>query len=171
MGFDATRDIQILERTPRVLDAVLRGLDDLWVRSDYGPGSWSPLQIVAHFLHNELHDWLPRVNWVVEHGENVPFPEYDPAGNADFASCSLEDLLDRFAAARATSLAELRSALSPEVLSLKGVHPALGVVTMDQLLCAWVAHDLHHLAQVAKALAHQHVNDVGPWRQYISSLR
>ena len=167
-GFDAARDLPVLERTPGVLSGALRGLDDRLIRSDRGPGSWSPLQVVAHFLHNELNDWIPRVRWIMERGEREPFPAYDPAGNAGFESRTLDDLLDSFAAARAASLAELRPMLSPETLALRGVHPAFGAVTMDQMLCAWVAHDLHHLAQIARAVAREHTENVGPWRGYIS---
>ena len=171
MGFDTTRDIQILERTPGVLSSMLHGLDDHWIRSNYGPNTWSPIQIVAHVLHNELNDWIPRLRWVLERGESLPFPAYDPSGNVAFASQSVDELLDSFAAARSDSLDELRATLSPAVLMLKGAHPAFGIVTVDELLCAWVVHDLHHIAQLAKAVARQHTDDVGPWSRYISIIR
>jgi len=170
MGFDSERDVQVLERTPRVLESMLSALDDAWLRSNYGPGTWSPLQIVAHFLHNELEDWIPRVRWILERAEEEPFPAYDPSGNDAFAGRSLDDLLGAFANARRESIAELRRLVTPETLSKRGVHPAFGSISMDELLCAWVTHDLHHVAQIAKALARQHREDAGPWREYISIL-
>ena len=72
---------------------------------------------------------------------------------------------------RDANLAELRGlSLSPADLARRGRHPALGPVTLAQLLAAWVVHDLNHVAQVCKALAFQHRQEVGPWEAYLSIL-
>ena len=171
MQFSLDHDTQILARTPRVLRAMLSDLDPRWTDADYGPGTWSPRQIVAHYLDNELTDWIPRLRWILEHADAKPFPPYDRQSLKVFADLALDELLDRFEAARADSLTVLRAQpIDDAFLARRGEHPALGPVTMGELLAAWVAHDLHHIGHIAKALAHQHRDEAGPWRAYLSVL-
>ncbi len=54
---------------------------------------------------------------------------------------------------------------------MRGMHPALGEVTLANLLSTWVAHDLNHIAQIAKCMATQYEDAVGPWKQYLGILR
>ena len=64
----------------------------------------------------------------------------------------MAELLDEFARLRAENLSTLRSwQLSDRDLALEGEHPELGTVTLRQLLATWVAHDLGHVAQTARA--------------------
>jgi hypothetical protein len=73
-----------------------------------------------------------------------------------------------FARLRSENLAVLRSLdLQPSQLAKRGTHPALGAVTLEQLLSTWVVHDLGHLAQIARVMAKQYREDVGPWREYL----
>jgi hypothetical protein len=51
-----------------------------------------------------------------------------------------------------------------------GQHPALGRVTLKELLATWVTHDLDHIAQVARTMAKQYTTEVGPWEAYITVL-
>lgn len=39
-----------------------------------------------------------------------------------------------------------------------------------QQLVTWAAHDLTHLHQLARVLAHRVRNDVGPWQRYLGVL-
>ena len=50
-----------------------------------------------------------------------------------------------------------------EDLERTGLHPALGPVTLRELLATWVVHDLAHLRQIARAMAERYATDVGPW--------
>jgi len=172
MGFDLEGSGQILARTPRLLRTLLEGLPDELVRADYGPGTWSPHEVVGHLIHGDLTDWLPRARLVLERGEAVAFEPFDRAGHA--ALCrekSLGELLDYFATVRETNLAQLRAmALTGHDLARRGRHPALGPATLGQLLTTWVVHDLNHIAQICKALAFQHKEAVGPWQAYLSIL-
>ena len=80
----------------------------------------------------------------------------------------LPALLDEFAALRRDSLKELSSLkLTDDDLDRRGTHPELGVVTLRQLISTWVAHDLDHVAQIARVLARQYSDEVGPWRAYL----
>lgn len=60
--------------------------------------------------------------------------------------------------------------LSAVDLQREGIHPEFGKVTAQQLLATWVTHDLGHIAQIARVLAKQYTNEVGPWTAYISIL-
>ena len=55
-------------------------------------------------------------------------------------------------------------------LGLEGAHPALGTVTLRQLLATWVVHDLAHLRQIARVMAKQYADEVGPWKAYLRVL-
>jgi uncharacterized damage-inducible protein DinB len=83
----------------------------------------------------------------------------------------LDDLLAAFERVRAKNLLDLAALdITPDKLARKGTHPALGTVTLAQLLATWVAHDLNHIGQVVEVLARQYDAAVGPWRQYLAIL-
>ena len=161
--------VAILSRTPRTIDALLRDLPDTWIAANEGDGTWSPFDVVGHLIHGERTDWLQRARIILEHGEAVPFDPFDRF--AQFAGSqgrTLPSLLDEFAAARAENLRQLAALrLSDADLDRRGRHPALGVVTLRQLLATWVAHDLDHVVQISRVLARQYSDEVGPWRAYL----
>ncbi len=163
---------ELLARTPVLLDAWLRGLSEPWLSATEGEGTYSPRDVLAHLLDNEELDWLPRLRLVLAHGEARPFEPYDrDAFRVRFADWPAARLLDAFAAARARSLAELDAcALGAVDLTRTGMHPALGRVTVAQLLAAWTVHDLTHVAQVARVLAKRWTHETGPWRAYLRVL-
>ncbi len=173
MRFQLDEAIQHLRRTPTLLREMLTDLPDNWTRSNYGEGTFSPFDVVGHLIHGERTDWIPRARIILEHGEQRPFEPFDRYAmfEADKGRTMLE-LLDTFAMLRAENLIALQGMkLTAAELALTGTHPALGRVTMEQLLATWVVHDLNHLAQIAKALAFQYTDAVGPWREYLTILR
>ena len=162
----------MLARTPRVLRVLLHGTHDSWVHARSTPEGWWAFDVVGHFIHGEKTDWLPRVRMILEHGETQAFEPFDRhAQERDSAGRTMADLLEEFERRRAENVATLRAMdLSDEDLDRRGRHPELGVVTLRQLLATWVAHDLHHLSRVARAMARRHGDDVGPWRVYLGVL-
>jgi hypothetical protein len=159
----------ILARTPATLDALLRGLPDGWICANEGGETWSPFDVIGHLIHGEQTDWLPRTRIILERGDARPFDKFDRF--AQFRGSRgrpLSELLDEFAARRAENLRQLATlALTDADLDRPGLHPELGPVTMRQLLATWVAHDLDHLVQIARVLARQYSDEVGPWRAYL----
>jgi hypothetical protein len=164
--------VAVLERTPAALDGLLRGLPEPWLLASEGPDTFTPRDVVGHLIHGEETDWIPRMRIILEHGESVPFTPFDRfAFRTASLSHSTDDLLARFASLRTGSLSTLREArLDEGALSRTGTHPGLGRVTLGQLLAAWVVHDLGHLKQVARAMARQYREAVGPWREYLTIL-
>jgi DinB superfamily len=164
--------IPVLERTPAALQAMLGGLPEAWLVADEGPDTFSPRDVVGHLIHGEETDWLARVRIILEHGESVPFTPFDRfAFRTRSAGRSTAELLERFAELRRANLEALRAfGLDASALARTGTHPALGRVTLGQLLAAWVVHDLGHLKQVARTMAGQYREAVGPWRKYLTIL-
>jgi hypothetical protein len=159
----------MLARTPAVLDAMLRGLPDPWADAHEGGDTWSPFDVVGHLIHGERTDWIPRARLILEHGDSVAFEPFDRLAQfRESAGKPLPVLLDTFSELRAANLRELRAmCLDDTSLDRPGRHPALGRVTLRQLLATWVAHDLDHVVQVARVLATQYADEVGPWRAYL----
>ena len=173
MDFDLETGLAVLERTPRVMDAMLRGLADPWVRSNEGEGTWSAFDVAGHLIHADRTNWIPRARTILEHGESKEFPAFDRfAMLTASAGRSLESLLDEFPKVRAASLQTVRGwKLSSRQLALRGTHPEFGPVTLAQLLATWVAHDLDHLSQVVRVMARQYSSAVGPWAAYLKVVR
>ncbi len=171
--FSLAEAIAVLTRTPAALNALLRGLPDIWVRGNEGQDTWSAFDIVGHLIVGERTDWMPRLRIILENGEARPFDPFDRfAQLKESQGKSLEQLLDDFARLRAENLAALQALnLQPEDLKRRGRHPRLGVVTLSQLLATWAVHDLTHLHQLSRVMAHQYREAVGPWSAYLGVLK
>jgi DinB superfamily len=171
--FSLTDAVAILTRTPATLNALLRGLPDVWVRSNEGQDTWNAFDIMGHMIVGERTDWIPRVRIILENGEARPFDSFDRfAQSRENPNRSLEQLLDEFTRPRGENLAALQALnLQPEDLKRRGKHPALGVVTLSQLLSTWAVHDLTHIHQLSRVMAHQYRDAVGPWSAYLGVLK
>lgn len=165
--------VSLLARTPAVLDALLRNLPELWTHRNEGDDTWTAFDVVGHLIHGEKTDWLPRARMILQHGESRPFERFDRlAQQRDSAGKSLPQLLDEFAELRAQNLLALASLnLSDDDLARRGRHPELGIVTLGQLLATWAVHDLTHLHQLSRIMAHQYRDGVGPWSAYLGVLQ
>ncbi len=162
----------LLDRAPATLNALLRDLPEAWTSRNEGENTWSAFDVVGHLIHGERTDWMPRARMIRQLGESRPFEPFDRNAQArESRGKSLGQLLDEFAGLRAENLRELRGwNLGPRELALRGRHPALGVVTLSQLLATWAAHDLTHLHQISRIMAHQYRETVGPWKAYLGVL-
>jgi hypothetical protein len=165
--------IALLTRTPAALDALLRHLPEAWTFRNEGAGTWSPFDVVGHLIHGERTDWIPRARIILQFGETRTFEPFDRrAQERESQGKSLGQLLDEFARLRSENVDELRVLnLRPQDFDRRGRHPALGVVTLSELLAAWVAHDLTHLHQISRIMAHQYRAAVGPWNAYLGVLQ
>jgi len=170
--FEVDRAIEVLERTPPTLAALLGGMSETWIRGTEGPDTFSPFDVVGHLIDGEETDWIPRARIILAQGESLRFEPYDRFRHKQRnAGRSLTALLQEFADLRKQNLRLLRSwNITSKHLSLPGEHPSLGSVTLAQLLAAWVVHDLGHIAQVSRVLAKQYSDEVGPWTPYLAVL-
>lgn len=172
MQFDLKQAVEVLANTPAVLRSMLAGLSDPWVMNKYGDKTFSPFDVVGHLIHGDKTDWMARVRLILDYGDSRAFEPFDRyAMYAESKGKTIHDLLAEFEQLRSVNLTELeRLRLTPAQLDLPGLHPALGPVTLRQLLATWVVHDLNHIHQVAKCMAWQYRDEVGPWNAYLSIL-
>jgi DinB superfamily len=176
--FNLAEAVALLARTPATFDVLLRGLPGTWVRCNEGSGkdgkeTWNAFDIVGHLIVGERTDWMPRVRVIMERGEARAFDPFDRFSQAkENQDRTLEELLDEFARLRGENLAALQKLnLQPEDFARRGRHPALGVVTLAELLATWTVHDLTHLHQLSRVMAYQYRNVVGPWSAYLGVLQ
>jgi hypothetical protein len=172
MEFQLDRALEILERTPHALRGLLGGLPGAWTTPNEGPETFSAFDNVGHLIHGERTDWIPRARIILAQGATRRFEPFDRfAQKRESQGKSLADLLDEFERLRSGNLGTLRAwRLTDTQLALHGEHPELGIVTLRQLLATWTAHDLGHVAQIARVLAKQYRDAVGPWRAYLPVL-
>lgn len=163
----------LLARTPATLDAMLRDLPEAWTHANEGAKTFNAYEVVGHLAHGERADWVPRVKMILEYGESRGFVPFDRfAQDRESEGRSLAQLLDEFAEQRAKNLDELRAlGLTDQHMHLRGKHPRLGSVTLGNLLATWAAHDMTHLHQIARIMAHQYRDAVGPWTVFLGVLR
>jgi len=165
--------ISLLARTPPALNALLRDLPEAWTSRNEGENSWSAYEVVGHLIHGERTDWMPRAKMILQFGESRTFDPFDRWAQArESQGKSLGGLLDEFARLRAENLRELRRLnLRPEDLARRGRHSALGAVALSELLATWAAHDLTHLHQISRIMAHQYREAVGPWAKFLGVMQ
>lgn len=172
MDFNIKSAIQVLERTPLVIETMLKNLDDNWTMKNEGGESWSAFDIVGHYIHGEKTDWIPRMKIILSDHPNkhfVPFDRFAQFENSK--GKTINQLLEEFKELRIRNLTELKSIeFSDVILNRTGIHPSFGEVTLRQLLAAWVVHDLTHIYQVSRVMAKQYDLEVGPWKEFLGVI-
>ena len=173
MEHNLEHTLSLLTRTPAALDALLRDLPETWTFRNEGENTMSAFDVVGHLIHAERTNWIPRAKMVLQFGETQAFDPFDRwAQVRESQGKSLGQLLDEFGRLRSESLGELQELnLRKEDLGRRGRHPALGVVTLSELLATWAAHDLTHLHQISRIMAHQYREAVGPYSAYLGVLK
>jgi hypothetical protein len=173
--FSVAEAVAVLNRTPATLDALLRDLPDVWVRCDEGEDTWNAVDIMGHLIVGERTDWMPRVRIIMEQGEARafdPFARFAHSKENQDNPLEINQLLDKFGRLRRENLAALGALnLQRADLIRRGKHPALGVVTLSELLATWAVHDLTHLHQLSRVMAHRYRDAVGPWNVYLGVLK
>lgn len=172
MRFSIHSALQILERTPAIIEAMLKNLGADWTMNNEGNDSWSAFDIVGHYIHGEKTDWIPRMQIILDDNKDKRFAPFDRfAQFHESNGKSLDDLIDEFKTLRAENVRLLKSIdLGDELLNRTGIHPKFGTVTLKQLLATWVVHDLTHIYQVSRVMAKQYESEVGPWKEFLGVL-
>jgi len=173
MNFTVAKSVEILERTPEVLTALLQNLSSDWISVNEGGNTWTAHGVVAHLITGEKTDWIPRMEIILSDKKDKRFVPFDQLGHVSESNGkSLKELLEEFKSLRKKNVEILRSRkLTAKDLAKTGIHPELGKVKLSQHLATWVVHDLDHLSQIARVMGKQYLEDVGPWVQYLKVLR
>ncbi len=173
MNFDIIKSIEILSKTPTVLESLLSGLSDEWIHNNEGENTWSPYDIIGHLIHGEKTDWIPRSRIILSDLENKTFVPFDRFAQLDVdQDIPIEKLLVEFKALRNENINQLKSLrINNSMLETKGIHPELGEASLKELLSTWVVHDLGHISQITRVMAKQFQSEVGPWINYLGILK
>jgi uncharacterized damage-inducible protein DinB len=172
MDYQYEQAVEMLRRAPTTLTALVRGLPEAWTHATEGPDTWSAYDIVGHLLHSDEVNWIERARIILDYGEEGSFDSFNRTAMFEkYQGSSLDQLLVAFEQERAKKLAALDEMhITPEMLALKGTHPALGTVTLSNLLATWVVHDLNHIGQIVEVMARQYAEAVGPWSANLAIL-
>ena len=173
MKFQIEQAVEILSRTPETVKSLLENLSDEWILNEETDEGWSPFDVVGHYIHGEQTDWIPRAEIILKQGENRTFEPFDRFAQFELSKGkTLGELLETFADLRRKNIEILKSwNLSEEQLQLKGNHPELGLVNLEQLISTWVVHDLTHIRQIVTFQAKKYAENVGVWKEYLSILK
>jgi hypothetical protein len=173
MKFSLQQSIEILERTPFVLQNLLEGLSNEWTLNNEGGDTWSPYDVIGHLIYGDETDWLTRAEIILSENVEKEFQPFDRFAQFENSKGkTLQQLLTEFREVRNANIIRLRDLnITEQDLERSGVHPTFGKVTLSQLLSTWVVHDLDHISQIARVMAKQYKNEVGPWVAFLKILK
>lgn len=173
MKFQIEQAVEILSQTPATVKSLLGNLSDEWILTEENRDDWNAFDVVGHLIHADETDWIPRAAVILAQGENPTFEAFDRYGQFEKSKGkNLPELLEEFAEIRRQSLENLSAMnLTEDKLKLKGIHPELGEVTLENLLATWVVHDLTHIRQIVTSMAKKYSENVGVWKEYLSILK
>jgi uncharacterized damage-inducible protein DinB len=172
MNFCMKEAIEILERTPQTLEVLLAGLSESWLNGNEGEGTWNVSEVIGHLIEGEKHDWIPRLEIILQHGKDKTFPPFDRQAHLNQENrLTIEEKLAQFKSLRVENVNKLKQHFNADInLELTGAHPVFGEVKLRELLSTWVVHDLTHISQITRVMANRYRTDVGPWIEYLGIL-
>jgi hypothetical protein len=135
---------------PHIVRALMQGLPREALLQRPAPDAWCPLEVLCHLLHEERHDFRPRLDATL-HRPDQPWPDSDWDGwMAPYQANppALEETLAAWEAERQRSLAWLWGLQAPD---WDATHQASwGPIRAGDVLAAWAAHDLLHQRQLVR---------------------
>jgi uncharacterized damage-inducible protein DinB len=173
MDFNLSKSIEILQHTPDTLFALLLNISSDWTSADEGSDTWSVYDIIGHLIHGEKTDWIPRIEIILSDSKDKTFTTFDRfAQFEESKGKTFSALLAEFKSVREKNLKHLQTLhITKNDFKKTGVHPALGEVTLAQLIATWTVHDLNHIAQITRVMAKQYSSSTGPWIEYLPILK
>lgn len=159
--------ISLLEKTPILLETLLRDLPADLLCWKPAPDRWSISEVLAHLADAEQM-FADRTRRIVT--EDMPvlekYDQADAASNGDYAVGSAEENLARFTQTRRSTIILLKS-IPVSSAGRTATHSEIGTITLDQMLNEWASHDLGHLRQIAELYrAHAFHPHAGPFQKY-----
>jgi hypothetical protein len=145
---ERAQHVDILERTPADLRALVAGLDDARLDTPYRPGGWTIRQVVHHLPDSHLNAYIRMKLAATQDGPTVTtYDEQLWAQLPEAAAGPIGMSLDLLTALHARWVAFLRG--SPAATFQRHFqHAEWGRVTIDEALLMYSWHCRHHLAHV-----------------------
>lgn len=150
------RHIGAMRLTDEVLSHIVRDLSDEKAReSRDGPDGWSIIEILCHLRD---FDAIFRSRAKMMLSEDHPsLPAYDHEAMAverAYQQERLSSVCEQLKASRRETIAFFAS-LTPDQWERAGVHPERDSFTMTDAVMQVGLHDLDHLEQITRVLAHR----------------
>jgi len=173
MKFELNKTVEILEHTPAMLYAMLQNISGEWVHNNEGQGTWSVFDIIGHLIVCEKTDFITRTELILADSAVktlAPIDMYAQFENNKGKTLSM--LLIEFEQLRKENIRKLLAFdLNDDDLQKTAIHPKIGTLNLGELLATWVAHDLNHIAQIARVMAMQYKDAVGPFIEFLGILK
>ena len=169
--FSTTRPIQpallLLEKTPILIETMLRDLPEELLRWKPAPERWSIAEVLGHLADIEMV-YADRTRRIVTE-ESPTLEKYDAAGTVvigDYVRGSASENLAFFIQTRRSTVILLRS-IPADSGDREATHSELGNITLHQMLSEWASHDLGHLRQIAELYRARAFHPyAGPFQKY-----
>lgn len=169
MVYTVHEAIEILSRTPIVLNELLNGLSEKWLTFRKNQNAFSPSEVIGHLISGEQTDWISRMEIMLSNEESKEFSPFNREGFDK--NLGLKEQLNQFKDLRLKNIEILKSSVTSNDFNKIGIHPKFGEVTLKQHLATWVVHDLTHIFQITETLALRYKEAVGPWLEYLKILK
>lgn len=137
--------IEALDGTPRDLARLTRRVDEAAALVRPGPDKWSVKDVIAHLADIEDKFRARFVRMVEQDNPREPFIHPDPASHD--LTLDVQDLIDLFAAKRATTTNYLRGLTHQQWLRTCE-HETFGQTKLRKQVEILIGHDNEHLAQI-----------------------
>jgi hypothetical protein len=155
--------ISMLEKTPTLLEVLLRGLSAEVLEWKPGPERWSIAEVLDHMLMIErLYEQRAR-RIMLEDSPELPTYQAPRGGEQ---KKSVRQSMEEFVPLRRAFVFYLHS-IPSTAAGRVGQHAELGSVSLSQMLHELANHDLGHLRQIAELYrAHSFYPNAGPFQKY-----
>jgi len=154
----------MLEKTPGLLELLLRDLPAEVLEWKPAADRWSIAEVLAHLLMIEqLYERRAR-RMVIE--ESPALARYAPPAESEVSKKTARQCLEELVALRRAFVFFLHSV--PSAAGARtGIHPEMGTITLSQMLHELANHDLGHIRQIAELYrAYCFYPHAGPFRRY-----
>ncbi|MGC2767829.1 MAG: DinB family protein [Candidatus Acidiferrum sp.] len=155
--------ISMLEKTPTLLEVLLRSLSAEELEWKPGPERWSIAEVLDHMLIIErLYEQRAR-RIMLEDSPELPTYQAPRGGEQ---KKSVRQSMEEFVPLRRAFVFYLHS-IPSAAAGRVGQHAELGSVSLSQMLHELANHDLGHLRQIAELYrAHSFYPNAGPFQKY-----
>ena len=110
MDFSLEKSIEILSRTPDVLNTMLHDISSDWTSNNEGGETWSVYDIIGHLIYGEKTDWIPRMEIILSDKTDKTFEPFDRfAQFEESKGKTLTQLLDEFKTLRKQNMDDILS--------------------------------------------------------------
>jgi len=148
----AQEPMELLERMPDILEALVRETLPDQLHFKPAPDKWSINEIVAHLADDELVGAY-RIRMILSApGTDIQaFDQAEWAVRGKYGQIPVEDSLVLFAQLRHTNL-QLLGLLEPHQWDYFGIHAERGKESIRDIALYYAGHDINHLQQIRAIL-------------------